>query len=113
MLNIAKQVVERSCFSLQNDVTNYLHISKESRKTKIYFKHAKVHSEIYFLSTITGKEEKSPTVPQFTISTFLGNSLPRDDRGDRRHHGENSLQNSGSHQHHLKSHKQVSEKEDI
>lgn len=71
---------------------------------------SRVHSEIYFLSIITGNEEKFPTIPQFTVIPFLGNPLLRDDKGDRLHHGEIILQNSGSHQHFLKGHKQVSEK---
>lgn len=52
-----------------------------------------MHSKIYFLSIVTGKEEKLPTVPQFTIIIFSGNPLLRDDKGDRLNHGEISLQN--------------------
>lgn len=51
---------------------------------------------------IIDKKKKFPTFPQFTIIPFLGNPPLRDDKSDRLHHGEISLQNSGSHQHFLK-----------
>ena len=50
-----------------------------------------MHSEICFLSIITDKKEKCPTVPQFTIIPFLGNPPLRNDAGDRLHHGKLSL----------------------